>query len=1157
MKLSAIKKSVADGAGVTGQTLIYDSAVSTGSNTYLPTGLYGDSIEGTYAFTTNQDRLYLHTGQGWFQVSTINTNPTFTTGLNASYTLATDATAYKNGTATNIEVLATDPEGFDVTYTATGNAAFNNIAHIDRDPNHDSAKGRFFIVEPKTQDSAGSATPDDGVLTITASDGINTASTTGTFNLTFDVSIANSEDTQLMLLGVGNGKNNNTVIHDAGLQNTKTVTRGGTSEELLQGSYSPYAPAGYSMYFDGNGDTASIVNTTGGGTSDFDLHAPSGTTNNFTIEMWLYKTKSTGGSDYDGILWWSPTDRLKFQQSNSIINFEIDDTEVTIVNGTHNFMYNWSHLAIVREGTSLKTYVNGVLHTTHTNSGAPGGTNNLIIGENGSNVNYGGFIKDLRIVKGTAVYTGNFTPPDGPLTTTGGSYPSTTNVNTSITASHTKLLACTLPYLREASSSRRAIGTSGDTKMLPITPYKTNAPYDASRHGGSVFCGNGEYIQVDDHADFDLGTDDFCIEWWMNLSSYGSGTPCIFTHGWGSPGDYCPFIFGLNLGDGSTRMSHFASSTSNNAFDLSDGYTTSGEGEGDDHPSLHIRLHAWYHIAFVRNGNSLKLYANGVEYASATETGSFKADSGNLVLSAAAGGSYNSAQIFFSDVRIHVGDPVYTGNFTPPTGPLTLTGGTYSDATNVNTSLTSNDTKLLFNFTNAGMIEAGGRFNFKQIGDDVTSDNTNTKWGSDVPSVHFGGSGDLLTIEDSGAGISGMPFSIFFGAAPGQDLTVDGWVYFDGAPSSQEGLFHLTTKDLDTSAVTGGVAMGVNAVVNQEYWRYYYAATSGNASTKASTTTWYHFAWVRANRRMRLYIDGTEVASHADATDYSGRDAFNIGGYYTTSFTLDGRFSDFRYTRASRYPFVPKKETLTTSTSFQNGITVTASNTKILTAHASSFTDGSANNYTITNNGAAISDFAPIGGMKSIYFTDGDYVDVAASSAIGAIGTGDFTVEMWVYGTGTVLDGVRNRRLFMFDGPTGNTAYNLQLIISEQGNTSGTTVGSIILYGGTGNSSLSGYLLKRASTKNIMDGKWHHVAFLRDSGTLKLFIDGSLDPDQSVSYAHNLTDNAMNSGSPRVRIGSYDASSGGLTGYISNFRFVVGQAIYDKDFTPPSAVVTG
>ena len=1134
MKLSAIKKSVADGAGVTGQTLIYDSAVSTGSNTYLPTGLYGDSVEGTYAFTTNRDKLYLHTGQGWFEVSTINTNPTFTTGLNSGYTLATDATAYKNGTATNIEVLATDPEGFDVTYTATGNTAFNNIAHIDRDPSHDSAKGRFFIVEPKTQDSAGSASPANGTLTITASDGINTASTTGTFSLTFDVSIANSEETQLMLLGVGNGKDNDTVIHDPGLQNSKTVGRGGTSSELLQGSYSPYAPAGYSMYLDGTGDTASIVNTTGGGTSDFDLHAPSGTTNNFTIEMWLYKTKTTGSSAYDGLLWWSATDRLKFQESDSIINFEIDDTEITIVNGTHNFMYNWSHLAIVREGTSLKTYVNGVLHTTHTNSGAPGGTATpLIIGENGSNVNYGGFIKDLRIVKGTAVYTGNFTPPDGPLTTTGGKYPSTTNVNIGITASHTKLLACTLPYLRDASSSRRLITVSGgETKMLPITPYRTSEAYDASKHGGSVFCGNGEYIQVNDHADFDLGTDDFCIEWWMNLSGHGSSTPCVFTHGWDAPANFCPFIFGLGLGDGSAYMSHFAQGTTGGDWSLSGGYTTSGEGTGDGHPAIQISLHSWYHIAFVRNGNSIKLYANGVEYASQTSSIAYSTDAGNVVLGAAAGGSYSSAQIFFSDVRIHVGDPVYTGNFTPPTGPLTLTGGTYSDTTNVDTSLTSNNTKLLFNFTNAGMIDAGGRFNFRQYGDDVTSDNTNTKWGSGVPSVHLGGSGDFLGLEDNGSGISGLPFSIFFGAAPAQDLTVDGWVYFDGSPGGSNGMFHLTNKTLDGSGVTGGVAMGVNAP-SPPAWRYYYGGSgSGNTSAQASTTTWYHFAWVRGNGRMRLYIDGTEVASVTDTADYSNRDAFNIGGYYTTSFTLDGRFSDFRYTRASRYPFVPKKETLTTSTSFQNGITVTASNTKLLTAHAASITDGSATGHTVTANGnAAVSDFAPIGGMKSVYLDGtGDYLSVSSNAEFG-FGTGDFTIECWFYNSAANYDNYPNIFSQATDGAT-----NFRLFI------------------------FADKFRWRAANTNAMDGtttlevkKWYHVAVVRKSGTTRIFLNGSPEGN-TYSDSTNYSADALALG----QRGSQ--GSGGtyfLTGYISNFRIVKGQAIYDKDFTAPSAVVTG
>ena len=1150
MKLSAIKKSVADGAGVTGQTLIYDSAVSTGSNTYLPTGLYGDSIEGTYAFTTNQDRLYLHTGQGWFQVSTINTNPTFTTGLNASYSLATDATAYKNGTATNIEVLATDPEGFDVTYTATGNTAFNNIAHIDRDPNHDSAKGRFFIVEPKTQDSAGSATPADGTLTITASDGINTASTVGTFNLTFDVSIANSEETQLMLLGVGNGKNNNTVIHDAGLQNNKTITRGGTSSQLLQGSYSPYAPTGYSMYFDGSGDTASVA-----GSSDFDLLAPSGTSNNFTIEMWLHKTVTTTGSEYDGLLWWSNTNRLKFQASDYTINFEIDDVELTIVNGTHNFLHNWAHLAIVREGTSLKTYVNGVLQTTHTNSGAPGGTETLNIGGNGfgtAQVDYfGGFIKDLRIVKGTAVYTGNFTPNRRPLTTTGGGYDDTTNVNIGITASHTKLLACTLPYLRDASSSRRLITVSGgETKMVPRTPYRTAAAYDASKHGGSVFCPNGEYIQVNDHADFDLGNDDFCIEWWMNLSGHGSGTPVVITHGWDSPGDYCPFVFAFNVeGQGSSSMSHFADD-GNDGWGLSDSYTTSGEGSGDDHPRISISLHSWYHIAFVRNGNSLKLYANGVEYASATETGSFKADAGNLVLGAAHGGNHASAQIFFSDVRIHVGDPVYTGNFTPPTGPLTLTGGTYSDATNVDTSLTSNNTKLLFNFTNAGIIEAGGRFNFRQYGDDVTSDNTNTKWGSGVPSVHFGGSADFLNIEDGGAGISGLPFSILFGAQQfgyssstsanhGSDLVVDGWVYLDTAPTDAHGIFALDTDTLPTSpsAIGGGVALGVNTLNSK--WRIYYAATAADApSATASTTTWYHFAWQRSGGLTRLYIDGTEVFSVSDPTDFSGHDAFNIGGYYNQNFTLNGRLSDFRYTKESRYPFVPLKQTVTSSTSYQTGISNPSSNTKLIACHDSTVTTEGTSTHTITNNGATAYNGGPSGSMKSVSF-DGsnDYLSVADHADFD-FGSGAFTIEAWVYADTL---GSYNAIASQWEN---NGAHINHSFVFEITSDSGNKVP--VLYYCQGGANISAAIKGPA----IHVKRWYHLAVVRSGNDFTLFTDGT--PGATVTASHTIN----NSSSP-LSIGGNVNSAGYWDGYISNLRIVKGQALYSRNFTPPSAAITG
>ena len=428
MKLSAIKKSVADGAGVTGQTLIYDSAVSTGSNTYLPTGLYGDSVEGTYAFTTNQDRLYLHTGQGWFQVSTINTNPSFTTGLSSSYNLAADATAYKNGTATNIEVLATDPEGFDVTYTATGNTAFNNIAHIERTAGHDSAKGRFFTIEPKTQDSAGSATPASGVLTITASDGINTASTTGTFSLTFDTSVANSENTILLLDGVGNAGGNHSFSDKATTGTTHTVNVTGNT---IQGTYSPYSPSGHSADLDGNGDTIKIP-----GSSDFNLQYDS----TFTIEGWFYSRAASSSTDYGSPFLFAymqnfswGTTGISYMVYFSAANTIQCDSLLTSDNNPHSFSgtcslepFKWFHFALVGSGTTKSMYVNGVRVATDTLSSSEWRNSSnisspsLYIGAaNGATATrfFDGYITDFRFVNGTAIYSGeSFTVPSKKLT---------------------------------------------------------------------------------------------------------------------------------------------------------------------------------------------------------------------------------------------------------------------------------------------------------------------------------------------------------------------------------------------------------------------------------------------------------------------------------------------------------------------------------------------------------------------------------------------------------------------------------------------------------------------------------------------------------------------------------------------------------------------
>ena len=112
-------------------------------------------------------------------------------------------------------------------------------------------------------------------------------------------------------------------------------------------------------------------------------------------------------------------------------------------------MFEWQHLAVVRNGTALTTYKNGVqMHTTDigTTSFFSNGDYTIQIGNylnSGSAFanGYEGFISNVRLVVGTAVYTGAFTPSTGPLTSTGGDYPSSTNIN-AIPAGHTKLLCC-------------------------------------------------------------------------------------------------------------------------------------------------------------------------------------------------------------------------------------------------------------------------------------------------------------------------------------------------------------------------------------------------------------------------------------------------------------------------------------------------------------------------------------------------------------------------------------------------------------------------------------------------------------------------------------------------------------------------------------------
>ena len=142
----------------------------------------------------------------------------------------------------------------------------------------------------------------------------------------------------------------------------------------------------------------------------------------FTIECWVFKSKSTVSGDYDGLLYISTQWRFKWQASNYIMYYD-NGTDAQFMNYNTNEGFldnNWHHLAIVRSSNTITGYVDGTSYGTASESGNfnPGSNTELLIGYNVEG--FGGFISNLRIVKGTAVYTGNFTPPTSELTAIDG-----------------------------------------------------------------------------------------------------------------------------------------------------------------------------------------------------------------------------------------------------------------------------------------------------------------------------------------------------------------------------------------------------------------------------------------------------------------------------------------------------------------------------------------------------------------------------------------------------------------------------------------------------------------------------------------------------------------------------------------------------------------
>ena len=173
---------------------------------------------------------------------------------------------------------------------------------------------------------------------------------------------------------------------------------------------------------------------------------------------------------------------------------------------------------------------------------------------------------------------------------------------------------------------------------------------------------------VNSNADFNLGSSDFTIECWL----YRGGTT-----GTTNSLDQDLVMLWNNTDNRRSYGLYYDSGGYLGLIGSSDGTNSNMQSyHSYDFPDAN----AWYHIAAVRISNTVTVYVNGTSIGSATVSGSFYENTqDNLVIGGQLSGTNYDNKIvqgFLSNVRIIIGDGIYTGAFTPPTNELTVTANT-------------------------------------------------------------------------------------------------------------------------------------------------------------------------------------------------------------------------------------------------------------------------------------------------------------------------------------------------------------------------------------------------------------------------------------------------------------------------------------------------
>jgi len=681
--------------------------------------------------------------------------------------------------------------------------------------------------------------------------------------------------------------------------NSFSITNGNTAVVRMEnpfGNYSTYFPSGA-------GSNYVVPHSS---SLDFD-------TGDFTVEFWMYAISMPnaagiiGKKESDSTNGWQITYNSTYPTNRMSIRL----TQQIDVTSTSSWTLNtWEHWAVTRSGTTVRWFKNGVLDSTGTNSSNIAENRSVYIGYSETWGGYfTGYLSNIRVVKGTALYTSSFTLPTSALTAISG----------------TSLLTCQYSEIMDASTNHASI-----TAVVP-RPINQNpfGSYYAS------FNGSNQALTIPPSTVFNgMGSVNCTFEAWVCPTAYYALRQNIVTR-WGNGG--MTFQFSLY----------------GNIVRLTGNYGSAVTG------TTTLSSYKWYHVAAVYNGSNANatIYVNGVSEGSGTLSSGLGDTDGTVNV---AIGAYNDLNAewyngYISNLRIVKGTAIYSGSsFTIPTTPLTAVSGTIL--------LTCQSSGHIDNSTSVLAIT-----NNNSVKNYLTDIFTGIVSGVNYAQKNYSlkilpASSAVTTVSATQPAALSGDFTVecwfYMDYTLGSPPTLDGST-IAGTGATVGGAFTIAGNGSSASA-----GWSINLYLDGISWarpgyatNFQFVPSGGTYGSRYfQENTWYHLAICRSGTTWTCYINGV-LATNRTATNYSiTTTALTIGGIFSqTQWNFWGYISNFRivnglavYTGA----FTPPTSPLRISQSAGTNITAITTQTQILTAQYNTLFDASNNKLALTKVGS-------------------------------------------------------------------------------------------------------------------------------------------------------------------------------------------------------------